>query len=125
MDKSQTFWIDGPLPGLNELVGAANADKGCYKYNTIKKRWQKIIGWAVKRARLWPVTSAQFSFHWIERNKRRDPDNIAAGGRKLILDALVDLEILKNDGWKQVIAWEDRFTVNKHRPGVEVRIYSE
>lgn len=59
---------------------------------------------------------------WVEKNRKRDLDNIAAGGRKLILDSLVDIGVLKNDGWKNVEGWTDSFSINKDRPGVWVEI---
>lgn len=36
---------------------------------------------------------------WVERDRRRDKDNIAAFGRKVIQDALVQMGALRNDGW--------------------------
>lgn len=53
---------------------------------------------------------------WIEKNRRRDPDNIAAG-KKFIMDALVDHGVLQGDGWQHVVSYSDSFDVDKNNTG--------
>lgn len=68
-----------------------------------------------------------FTFHWVEKNHRRDLDNIAAG-KKLIIDGLVVCGILAGDGWKHVTGFSDLFTVvdeDTPNPGVMVEIEEE
>lgn len=60
-------------------------------------------------------------FHWIRKDKRTDPDNVAAA-KKFILDGLVEAGVLSNDGWKQVGGMSDTFEVNPENPGVIVNI---
>ena len=50
---------------------------------------------------------------WVEKNKRRDKDNIAFA-KKFIQDALVKEKVLENDGWAQIESWTDAFTVDAH-----------
>ena len=69
-----------------------------------------------------PVKTAYLRFTWGEPNKKRDPDNIAAGGRKFILDALVHSGILPNDGWANVTGWCDVFTL-ADEPFVKVELW--
>lgn len=59
---------------------------------------------------------------WIEPNRRRDKDNISSFGRKVIQDALVSAGVLKDDGWKHVVGFSDRFEVDKENPRIEVII---
>ena len=59
---------------------------------------------------------------WVEPNRRRDLDNISSFGRKVIQDALVDTGVLKNDGWKHVVGFSDKFDVDKENPRIEVLI---
>ena len=121
----QVLQLHGALPGLNELL-AANASammmgrKRVSRYTQLKRQWGERIAWEAKAQHLQPITRAHFAFQWTERDRRRDPDNIAAGGRKLILDGLVKAGILENDGWKQIAGWSDYFFVGT--PGVEVFI---
>lgn len=65
------------------------------------------------------IRSAFLIFHWIEKDRRRDKDNIAMA-KKFILDSLQEWGVLENDGWKQVLGFIDLFSVNKTNPRVEV-----
>ena len=126
--NKQTLYIPGRMPGMNDFLdlakrqGRARSSRGKVwnSYNKLKNHWMEVIHWECVKQGIQPVEKASFEFLWVERNRRRDKDNIAGGGRKLILDGLVCAGILPNDGWKQVEGWEDRFTVG--RPGVEVCI---
>lgn len=52
----------------------------------------------------------------------RDKDNISSFGRKVIQDGLVRVGVLKNDGWKHIEGFSDRFRVDEKNPRVEVEI---
>lgn len=67
------------------------------------------------------VESCRIHFLWIEKDKRRDLDNIAFA-KKFILDALVGANVLKGDGWSCVKGFKDSFSVDKYRPRIEVYI---
>lgn len=127
------LWVPGPLPGLNELLAAAKGSGGRgMGYARLKRQWTETVWALALAARIdkpgpfeRPVL---ITFDWIERDKRRDPDNVAAGGRKLVLDGLVKAGVLAGDGWKHVRSWNDRWqTVNEvvgcgKGPGVGVTI---
>jgi hypothetical protein len=133
----QTFFVPMTLPGLNEILQAMRtrgkrrgaSGRKWYKWTEMKKEYESIIISAVNLSGVRPVKRAYFIFQFIERNKKRDPDNIAAGARKLILDALqkTDPPILKNDGWSCVAGWHDSFSVAKGRQktGVGVQIFPD
>lgn len=115
---TQRFTIPSRLPGLNELLGWSTSfylrgGKRLSKYTECKRNLTDGIAALAKAARLKPVERCHLTFYWTEPNRRRDPDNIAAGGRKLILDALVKAGVLQNDGWQQISAWQDVFDVGK------------
>ena len=116
------------LPNLNELINAKaeifHAGKRFSRYSQIKKKWMATIGWHIRQQKLKPVSRVFLKFTWHEQNKKRDPDNIAAGGKKLILDALVEMGILANDGWQQVAGWTDAFDV-REQPGVTVEMMED
>lgn len=87
----------------------------------MKKQWGQIIASVIRTSRLEPYQAATFSFVWCEKNKRRDPDNVASA-KKFVLDALVSEGVVPNDGWSAVKGLEDVFSVDKENPGVYVTI---
>jgi hypothetical protein len=122
-----SLWVPGPLPGLNELIAAAKGSGGRGAgYARLKRQWTETV-WALAKAACIdkpgpfarPVT---LDFTWIERDKRRDPDNVAAGGRKLILDGLVTAGVLGGDGWRHVQGWTDRWRTDPERFGCALSI---
>lgn len=120
-----TLFIPGPLPSLNDLIDAAKGKGGTgVGYSTLKHRWTEAVFWRAKAARLPALERIFVRFTWVEKDRSRNPDNIAAGGRKPSLDGLVQAKVIKNDGWKQVAGWIDAFVVGAPA-GVRLEIYSE
>jgi Holliday junction resolvase RusA-like endonuclease len=118
----QTLWIPGKLPGLNELIKAAKSGRGKYNaYSRLKHHWTEKLATLFVLSKIKRRKSVYLSFSWCEKTRRRDPDNIAAGGRKLILDALVRARVIRDDGWKQIRGWEDTFETS-HKEGVWLKI---
>jgi len=120
------------LPGLNEIIAASGSHytrgkKRYSKYAALKKQYENLIISAIQLAKIKPVKRAYFIYNWIEENRKRDPSNISAGGRKLIEDALVSCNILHNDGWACVAGWHDNFSVKRGRQkaGVRVQIFPD
>ena len=105
------IWIENRFPGLNEIISLAK--RSSYLYARTKKRHQAIVRSCIRRKKksIPKNTPLWFGFVWVEENKRRDPDNIAAGGRKIIFDALVAEGILQSDGWHWVLGWRDSFDI--------------
>lgn len=112
------FTIPGRLPSLNEYIDAERASK--YKAAKMKKQAEELISWSLKTGKKVkfkaPVT---IHYLWVERDKRRDKDNIAFA-KKFIQDALVKAKILENDGWKQIADFKDDFDVDSKNPRIEV-----
>jgi len=114
----QTLWIDKKLPGLNEIIAHSKSQwRG--KYNKLKKELEEHICYRILKDNIQPIKQGLFKFQWIEENRKRDPDNIAAG-RKFILDSLVKMNVLKDDSQRYVAGWRDEFKINKNYPGVLV-----
>lgn len=71
-------------------------------YNELKQEWQGVVGLMLRRELRFlslplPVPVVPwFSYH--ERDRKRDPDGVSAGARKIILDALVEVGALPTDG---------------------------
>ena len=113
--------ILGKLPGLNEIIGA-NRGKW-YSGAKLKQETDTTCKFCMLKL---PILQPPIDlvFDWYEPNKKRDKDNISAG-KKFILDALVELKRLPNDGWNEIGAMADRFHVDKENPRVEVTIYDQ
>lgn len=117
------FVIPGRLSGLNEMVNANRTNP--YKGAKLKKDNERIVMDALRYQRVQPVYEPVYlRFMWVEPNKRRDKDNIASA-HKYILDALVKMGILENDGWKQILGFSDRFAVDPKNPHIVVEILTE
>ena len=116
-----TLTIPGRLPGLNEYTSAQRTNR--YLAAKFKRDTQALIGWAIKRQlpglRIErPVT---ITYVWFEPNRRRDKDNVAFA-KKFVQDALVEIGVLSNDGWRNIVRTSDTVAVDATNPRVEVWI---
>ena len=97
------FVIQQKLPSLNQVI-AANRES-IYKGAGLKRRVQDdICEWiriALLRNTVYPVEQCEVMIIWHEKNKKRDVDNIQSA-QKFILDAMVEMGIIKNDTRKYV-----------------------
>lgn len=116
-----TFTIGDKLPGLNDYINVERTSR--YMAADMKRSVQEMIAWTAKsQLRGLQIKGKVFIlYHWIEPNKRRDPSNIAFA-KKFIEDALVDIGVIQNDGWKHISGFADSFGVDKDNPRVEVTI---
>lgn len=113
--------IHGRLDSLNDYT-AANRTKS-YKGAKMKHRNEKLIAAQVlyqmrDQEMKYPVT---LTFHWYEKDRRRDPDNICFA-KKFILDALVAKQVFPNDTQEYIKGFHDFFHVDKKHPRIEVMI---
>ena len=121
-DKPLHIIIPGVLPGLNEYVRANRANP--HTGSQMSRQAHALCRTGMIRYNGRQVKRARIVFRWVEKNKRRDKDNVAFA-KKFILDALQETGILKNDGWEEVASFTDEFAVNRKYPHVEVLIYEE
>ena len=107
-----TFTIKGTLPGLNEYLKAERSFHNRHSTgNDMKQQYQMIISNAIR-------LNLKYTFY--EPNRKRDLDNIAGVAHKFIQDALVKCKVLDNDGWNNIVGFEDHFFIDKHNPRIEV-----
>lgn len=113
--------IPGELPNLNEYTKANRTSK--YNGARMKQKAENKITHYIMQQLSGAITldKAFLKFVWVEKNKKRDPDNVAFA-KKFLLDALVTNGILKNDGWSCIEGFEDKFRVDKERPRIEIYI---
>ena len=114
--------IPGRLNNLNDYISAERANR--YKGAQMKADNEAVVKAAITRS-LRGVRiqkKVRMEYLWVEKNQRRDLDNISSFGRKVIQDELVKSRILQNDGWANIIGFSDSFAVDKEDPRIEVRI---
>lgn len=114
--------IPGTLPNLNDYIAAERTNR--HKGAQMKRDNGNIVAVAIRQClRGVGIEKPVFmEYTWYEPNRRRDMDNISSFGRKVIQDALVDAGVLKDDGWKYIAGFSDRFEVDKENPRIEVKI---
>ena len=114
--------IPGTLNNLNDYIAAERTNR--HKGAKMKADNGNIVAVAIRQCmRGIRIDKPVFmEYTWVEKNRRRDLDNISSFGRKVIQDALVETGVLKDDGWKYVVGFSDRFQVDRERPRIEVRI---
>lgn len=114
--------IPGTLNNLNDYIAAERTNR--HKGAKMKADSGTIVAVAIRQCmRGVRIEKPVFmEYAWIEQSRRRDKDNISSFGRKVIQDALVSTGVLKDDGWKYVFGFSDRFEVDKNNPRIEVLI---
>jgi len=111
------FFIPGPLPGMNEMIDQARTHWS--ESAKSRKMWVRHISNIIGNVPRFE--QVYIYYHWLEKDRRRDPDNIVAG-MKLINDAMIDAGLISNDGWLQIIGFQHTWSVDKKRPGCYVRV---
>lgn len=91
---------------LNEYVNMCRANR--YMASNYKKKTEQEIAKYIESLPRF-TRPVRLEFLWIEKDNRRDYDNIAFA-KKFVLDALVRYGKLKDDNRKCVVGFTDRFT---------------
>ncbi len=133
--RTQTFTFQGTLPTMNEILSAQatvyhGGKSRRSEYTALKERFTADIAWSaiaagVRKIENYPVRIGLVIY---TKNRRSDPDNIAAGTEKMVLDGLKQAKILRNDRWSELVGEDGttgpapRFLVDAKRPRVEVVI---
>ncbi|MCM1200235.1 MAG: hypothetical protein NC548_31330 [Lachnospiraceae bacterium] len=114
--------IPSRLDCLNDYIKAERTNR--HKGAKMKADNGNIVAAAIRQCLRGVRIEKPVEMHytWYEPNKRRDKDNISSFGRKVIQDALVKCGVLKDDGWKYVVGFSDRFEVDRNNPRIEVLI---
>ena len=87
-----------------------------------KKAQEDIQICLLQQARGYRFTGpVSLHFNWVEKNKKRDLDNICFA-KKFILDALVTAQVITDDSWSYVNGFTDSFDVDPEYPRIEVTI---
>lgn len=118
--------IKGKLPSLNEFIAHINKDK--FIGNSYKRKIEHDIQMQILAQireqnieHLLPLKNiADFKFTYVEKNRKRDKDNIASC-KKFLFDAMVARGVINNDGWKWVGRFEEDFLLGEeHKVIIEI-----
>lgn len=119
--KTIKFTVPGQLPGANQHIKACNAN---YRVgNKLKQDTEEMIMWHAVLAKVHKIhfDRAHIKIKFIEKNQKRDQDNIMFG-TKYILDALRHIQTIPNDGWKNIASLNIEFDISKENPRVEIEL---
>lgn len=117
--------IEGRFPGLNEYTAAQRKNR--FEGNKMKRGYTGVVYYEARRQ----LRGVHFGrpvavhFHFVEKDRRRDLDNISGFAHKVIFDGLVKAGVIKDDGWNEVATISDSYAVDKKQPRIEVTIEEE
>ncbi len=116
------FVIPGVIPGMNEYIKALDVSR--YEGNKLKRATEDLICACIK-AGLGKINTfecvIQVHIRFIEKDRRRDYDNITSG-TKFILDAMRKAGVIYNDGQSFIMPCTYDYGVDADKPRVEVQI---
>lgn len=114
----QFFTIPGKLSGYNQLTEGHWA-----KQHKLKSGDMKTVCWIIREHYIRPISGkAAIKITCYEPNKKRDPSNVRAGAEKIILDALQNMGIIKNDNWARLEDCPALVELDRKNPRIEVVI---
>jgi len=93
------------LPSLNEYINACKNNR--FFGGNMKKQVEDDISWYLRKMPMYEVP-IKIKFTWIEKNRKRDLDNVCFA-KKFILDAMQKCGKISNDNPKYVRGFEDKF----------------
>ena len=112
------FKIQGRMQALNDYTKANRGKKGIFLGNKYKQFQTNDVAEQIALDPNMPKFTKPVivSFHWIEINKKRDPDNFIFA-KKFLLDGMVKAGLIPKDGWSHIAGfggetWESRPETN-------------
>ena len=119
--KSITFFLDFPLPTMNEMIRTARGNR--FASAAQKKKYTDLVAMEIMVQTSRPHFEAvSLDITWIETKRKRDPDNVFAAV-KFILDGIVAAGIIDDDDRNHVASITNRIAVSDSR-GVAVMVSS-
>ena len=110
--------ISGSLITLNEYIKKCRGNK-YVAANAKKTADEQVMYYIMRQLKGVRFDKVKMDFVWYCKDKRQDPDNVCFA-KKFILDALVKCGTIPNDGWKNVVGFNDSFEVDAQNPRIEV-----
>lgn len=116
----QQFEVPGRFPSLNDVLRIKNG----VQRNRMKRELDNRVAWSAKQAGIRPVGRCMVRVGWLEKDARRDWDNVRTG-MKFVLDGLQKAEVIPNDSQRYVLDLDDWYGHDKGNPRLIVQIYEE
>lgn len=116
---SQNEWLR--MAGSTYTPGGRN-QRGS-DAQSLKNSMEAKIQLHLRLGGLQPMECAFFFFTFYELGRQRNKDNIQALALKFFFDAMQKQKLIANDGWKEVVGWDNHFEVTRQEAGMEVRMY--
>lgn len=117
----QKLIIPGRLPGLNEIINSSRTHWAVAAKE--KKEAMLYVQTYITLCKIKPVQGfAEIKITCYEKDYRRDQDNVQGGASKVILDALQQAGVIKNDSRKHIKLVLGGVEVDRDNPRVEVEI---
>ena len=112
------FVIPFTMPGLNQYLAecARNPHAGA----KIKRDNMLLACNSIRRyLKKWKATKPVIvHFHYYQKDKRMDKDNIDSFCRKCVFDALQKCGVIQNDGWGEIENYTHDFFVDSKNPRI-------
>lgn len=117
--------IQGQLKGLNELLAGRMFNQRTHRYiNYVKQGNDRqcvfFIREQLRGVKITKPITIHYDFYC--QDKRHDRMNIASATDKSFQDALQKCDVIKNDGWDDVINCTFSFYIDRDNPRTEVTI---
>ena len=119
-DTMPHFTFYGRLGTYNEYIEECR--KNPYAGAKMKNRDEALVMWNMSDVAEYHFNKVILHYRFFEVDRKRDKDNVFAYASKIIQDALKDLKVIDNDGWKQIENFTHDFFVDKDKPRIEVYI---
>jgi Holliday junction resolvase RusA-like endonuclease len=108
--KSSTFEVEGKVPSFNQLIYFTK--RSWAQYSNLKRTWTEKVSLSCIQQEIPSFNTVHLDITWIEKTKRRDPDNIAYAV-KFILDGMTKAKVIPSDKWDIVRGISHSFTIGK------------
>lgn len=121
VEKVLKFTINQRLPSLNDIIKVAKQTGRGILYSNLKNKYTNIVCDSIPNSFNNVFSSIYLALKWFEKNRKRDPDNVAFA-IKFILDGLCKKGVIINDNSKVIVGWNNKFIYGEDDK-VEVNIY--
>ena len=114
------FVIKGTLPSLNEYINVERSNK--FAAAKMKKDATNLVFWSLKSQKCKEsFATVYLIIKYFCKDKRKDKDNISFQ-KKFIMDGMQKAGIIPNDGWNNILGWDESFEIDKENPRIEVEL---